>query len=82
MHFKVRGGAGAKRDHEFTSQFYFDDAFTDRVYARAPYAKRGRRTVRNGGDGIFRDGGSRMILAVTENGAGYAANLNVGVALA
>jgi protocatechuate 3,4-dioxygenase beta subunit len=82
IHFKVRDGTGAKRNHEFTSQLYFDDAFTDRVYARAPYTKRGRRTVRNGGDGIFRDGGGHMILSVTENGAGYAANFNVGVALA
>ena len=82
IHFKVRGGSGAKQGYEFTSQLYFDDAFTDRVYARAPYAKRGRRTVRNGGDGLFRDGGNRMILPVIESGAGYAASFNVGVTLA
>ena len=82
IHFKVRGGSGAKRGFEFTSQFYFDDAVTDRVYVRAPYAKRGRRTVRNGGDAIFRDGGNRMILPVTESSAGYAADFNVGVMLA
>jgi protocatechuate 3,4-dioxygenase beta subunit len=82
IHFKVRGGTGAKRGYEFTSQLYFDDVFTDRVYARAAYAKRGRRTVRNGGDGIFRDGGNHLILPVTESSAGYAANFNVGVRLA
>jgi protocatechuate 3,4-dioxygenase beta subunit len=82
IHFKVRGTAGAKRGYEFTSQLYFDDAFTDRVFTRGPYARRGKRSVRNGGDGIFRDGGSRMILPVTQSDAGYAANFNVGLRLA
>ena len=82
MHFKVRGSAGGRRSYEFTSQLYFDDAFTDRVFARSPYAKRDKRSVRNGRDGIFREGGSRMILPVMESGAGYAANFNVGLALA
>lgn len=82
LHFKVRAPAGAKRGVEFTSQLYFDDAFTDRVFARNPYAGRGRRTVRNSGDGIFRAGGNRMILPVAESGDGYAANFNVGLKLA
>ena len=82
MHFKVRGSAGPKRSYEFMSQFYFDDAVTDRADARNPYARRRRRTLRNGGDGIFRDGGSRMILPLVENAAGYTANFNVGLKLA
>ena len=82
IHFKVRSAAAAKRNFEFTSQLYFDDALTDRVYARDPYARRARRTVRNGGDGIFRAGGSRLILPVVENEAGYAGNFNVGLKLA
>ena len=82
MHFKVRGAAASKRSYEFTSQLYFDDAFTDRVYARNPYARRGPRTVRNGRDGIFRDDGGGMILPVVENDTGYAASFNVGLRLA
>jgi hypothetical protein len=82
IHFKVRGSAGAGRGYEFTSQLYFDDAFTDRVFARGPYARRGKRTVRNGGDGIFRAGGSRLILLVVESDAGYASKFNVGLRLA
>lgn len=82
IHFKVRGATAAGRNYEFTSQLYFDDAVTDRVFTRMPYAHRGPRTVRNGRDGIFRDGGSRMILPVTEHAAGYAANFNVGLTLA
>lgn len=82
IHFKIRGATAAKRAYEFTSQFYFDDTFSDRVYARAPYTKRKQRTVRNAGDGIFRDGGSQMILPVTESGAAYAVSFNVGLNLA
>ena len=82
IHFKVRGTTESKRGYEFTSQFYFDDAVTDRAFARNPYARRGRRSVRNGGDGIFRGGGSRMILPLVENDAGYAGNFNVGLNLA
>ena len=82
IHFKVRGSSGAKRAYEFTSQLYFDDAFSDRVFVRNPYARRSKRTVRNGGDGLFRDGGSRLILPVVESDAGYAANFNVGLRLA
>lgn len=82
MHFKVRGTAGAKRGYEFTSQLYFDDALNDRVYARKPYARKEKRATRNIADGIFRDGGSRLILPVVENDAGYAANFNVGLKLA
>ena len=82
IHFKVRGSTAAKRGYEFTSQLYFDDAFSDRVYAREPYARRRRRSVRNAQDGIYRDCGSRMILPVVESGAGYSANFNVGLRLA
>ena len=80
IHFKVRVGAGAGRDREFTSQLYFDDAISDRVYARRPYAARGARAVRNERDGLFRDGGSRLMLQLAETGQGYAANFDVGVA--
>src|SRR5262249_48403011 len=37
VHFKIRSRSGASA-HEFTSQLYFDDALSDRVYALAPYA--------------------------------------------
>ena len=82
LHFKVRGAAASKRNYEFTSQLYFDDAFTDRVYARNPYARRGPRTVRNSRDSIFRDGGNRLILPVIASDEGYAANFNVVLRLA
>lgn len=81
LHFKVRGTAGTKRGYEFTSQLYFDDALSDRIYSRHPYSRNGKRVLRNNADGIFRDSGSRMILPVVENGASYSANFNVGLQL-
>lgn len=79
IHFKVRTDATSGQAHEFTSQLYFDDALTDRVHARAPYAERGRGRTRNERDGIFRDGGDRLLLPVTESGSGYAGTFQIGL---
>lgn len=72
IHFKVRSPAAQARGYEFTSQVYFDDALTDRVFAAAPYADRGPRNRRNAQDGIFRRGGDRLMLALEPSDAGYA----------
>ena len=80
VHFKVRAQA-AGRDAEFTSQFYFDDALTDRVHAAAPYTGRARR-VRNDQDGLYRRGGRSLTLDVTSADGGYRAAYDVGVRVA
>ena len=78
IHFKVRSSPGA-RASQFTSQLYFDDAMSDKVFAQAPYsAKTGRRTT-NERDGIFGQGGRQLTLAVTEHGAGYKAAFDIGL---
>jgi protocatechuate 3,4-dioxygenase beta subunit len=79
IHFKVRSAAGGGRAHEFTSQLFFDDALTDRVHARPPYAGRGLKRVRNSGDGIFRDAGAQLMLAVTPGGPGYASSFDLAL---
>ena len=80
VHFKIRLEPEAKRGFDFTSQLYFDDALTDVVYARAPYAARGQRRLRNGADGIFRRGGDRLLLAPTSEGNGdYAAKFEIAL---
>ncbi|MGH7721108.1 MAG: intradiol ring-cleavage dioxygenase, partial [Gemmatimonadaceae bacterium] len=82
IHFKVRTDPAAARGHEFTSQIYFDDAFTDRVFARPPYASREQRTVRNDRDGIFRrSGGEQLIVPVREAGEGYEGTFELGLAM-
>jgi protocatechuate 3,4-dioxygenase beta subunit len=82
VHFKVRTEPAAARGYEFTSQIYFDDALTDRVHARAPYASIGQRTVRNEGDRIFRSNGDQLMLAVAEDAQGYAGTFHLGLQIA
>src|SRR5687767_771138 len=81
-HFKVRTEPTAVRGHEFTSQLYFDDALTDRVHAREPYARMGERTVRNDGDRIFRRDGDQLMLAVTEAAGVHAGTFHLGLRIA
>jgi hypothetical protein len=76
MHMKVH--VGGNQIH--TTQLFFDDDFTDQVYAAAePYASRNNRDMLNGDDGIYGGGGEATTLAVTADGDGYAATLVVGV---
>jgi protocatechuate 3,4-dioxygenase beta subunit len=81
IHFKVRTAPKSERGHVFTSQLYFDDALTDRVLARAPYAGRGERTVRNADDRIFVRGGRELMLAPKPTRDGYAASFAIGLQL-
>jgi protocatechuate 3,4-dioxygenase beta subunit len=81
IHFKIRTDPGEARGHEFTSQLYFDDALTTKVFSRMPYAgKKGRRD-RNEDDRIFGRGGDQLVLAPTAAGDGYAARFEVGLEL-
>lgn len=81
IHFKIRGGAAANQNYEFTSQLYFDDALSDRIYTQAPYSTRGQRTTRNQNDDIFRSGGDRLMLPVSQDGEGYAGRFEIGLEL-
>ena len=78
IHFKVRANA-RNAPREFTSQLYFDDALTDRVHAREPYAGAGERRTRNARDGLYRQGGQALQLALAATAEGYAATYDVGV---
>ncbi|MCC5638114.1 intradiol ring-cleavage dioxygenase [Nostoc sp. CHAB 5844] len=79
IHFKVRTDETSGQGYEFTSQLYFDDAMSDRIYTQAPYASKGQRTQKNADDGIFQDGGKQMLLKLTNNGQGYTATFDVGL---
>ena len=81
IHVKVRTAHAAERHLEFTSQMYFDDALTDRVYTDQPYATKGRRNARNQDDRIFRRGGDQLMLAPTASATGYAATFGIGLQL-
>ncbi len=87
IHFKVRQfvtatGAPATRPTaaataEFTSQLFFDDKETDLIYARGPYAGRGRRDTYNADDNVYTEpladgspAGAQMTLDLKDNPAG------------
>ncbi|WP_199312115.1 intradiol ring-cleavage dioxygenase [Phormidium tenue] len=82
IHFKIRGNTAENQGYEFTSQLYFDDVLSDRVYAQPPYSDRGDRTTRNQNDGIFRSGGDQLILPITEAREGYTGRFEIGLELA
>ena len=75
IHFKIRTAQG----QEFTSQIYFDEAVTDRVYALEPYARNGQRRLRNEGDGLFRSGGRQLLVTPEPSGAGYATTFDIAL---
>ena len=82
LHVKIRTPAGTGGSHEFTSQLYFDDAVTDTVFAREPYKNQGVREMRNNRDGIFSEGGKRLLIDVTPAGNGYTGTFEIGLQMA
>jgi protocatechuate 3,4-dioxygenase beta subunit len=82
IHFKVRAKNAAGQEQEFTSQFFFDDAVSDQVYAQAPYNTRGQRTTRNSADSIYGGGGNQLTLALTTASQGYATTFDMGMQMA
>ena len=81
IHFKIRTGSSAGGSFDFTSQLYFDDTITDRVFSAPPYAERGPRTARNRQDHIFRHGGDRLMIAPSPIDKGYTAAFSIGLQL-
>lgn len=79
IHFKVRTDPDSELGTEFTSQFFMDESITDEVHVQAPYSAKGQRNLRNEGDGIYRQGGSQMLLALTKDSQGYVGTYNVGL---
>lgn len=71
IHFKIRPPAARQPGFEFTSQLYFDDLLTDRVFAADPYAARGPRSTRNEHDGSFRRNGAELLLTLEAGNGGY-----------
>ena len=77
VHIHVKVHLGGTVVH--TGQLFFPDPITDKVYAASPYDTRGPRDVRNAGDSIFRNGGSRSMLTLAKSGSGYVARITMGV---
>jgi len=82
IHFKIRGDAASRRGQEFTSQLYFDESITDKVYTLAPYNSKGRRATANDQDFIFRNGGEKLMPVLIKDTEGYTAKFDIGLRIA
>jgi hypothetical protein len=78
----IRTKAADGQDYEFTSQFFFDDGLSDKVFSQEPYAGKGQRDTLNTSDNIYNNGGDQLLLDVTSNSVnGYIASINIGLDL-
>lgn len=59
-----------------TSQLFFDDDLSERVYAAAPYSDHTGRDTFNDGDSIYTDAG---LLTAEADGDGWLGHANLGV---
>jgi protocatechuate 3,4-dioxygenase beta subunit len=82
IHFKVRTYSGATKSFEFSSQLFFDDSVTDRVYKTAPYNSRPNRDTRNQNDMVYSsngNSGAMLLVMPTPSAAGYEAPFAIGL---
>ena len=64
------------RETVLTTQLYFDEQTSRRVYARSPYAGRGQPEMTNADDGIFDES---LLLTLKPEGDAIAATMNFDV---
>jgi protocatechuate 3,4-dioxygenase beta subunit len=77
VHIHVMVHLGGNVVH--TGQLFFSDALTDAVYKRSPYTARPIRDLRNADDSIYKNGGSKSMVAVSKSGTGYVGKVTMGV---
>jgi protocatechuate 3,4-dioxygenase beta subunit len=83
IHYKIRSPESAKSPYEFVGQMYFEEGVSDRVYAKPPYAARGKRNVSNLTDRIYNtDGGRQSMLVVRQVKNAYTGMFDVALDLA
>jgi protocatechuate 3,4-dioxygenase beta subunit len=80
LHFKIRTQASGQA-YEYTSQLFFPETLTDRIHALPPYASHGRRDTLNDRDGIYRRGGTQLLLDPQQSGGGYDAVMHIALDL-
>lgn len=70
-------------DEVHTGQVFFRQATTRKVYAQGAYRSRGEQDTANASDTIYRQAGSRALLALTRKGklvsSGYGGRTTIGV---
>lgn len=81
IHFKIRAANPRGGTYEFTSQLFFPDELSEKIYAQKAYARNARRDQANARDGIFQEGGDGLILALRPAGDGFKAAFDIGLDL-
>ena len=80
IHFKIRTDpAATSGGFEFTSQLFFDDAFSAKVYSSGVYASKGTPDTPNTSDGIFQQSQGMTLLDVVPDGDGYKATFELAI---
>lgn len=78
IHFKIRATLPDQSTYEFTSQIYFDDAFSQLLYTNGVYIRDRLQRVTNRNDGIFKqDGGEQLMVHPGLNDNVYIANFDI-----
>jgi protocatechuate 3,4-dioxygenase beta subunit len=81
VHIHVKVHVGGNVVH--TGQLFFPAAVTNAVYRNAPYSTHGTTPdTLNASDSIFRNGGSKGMLALKASGTGYVGSIAMGVHVA
>ena len=79
IHFKIRTDPDADAGFEATSQLFFDDAFSESVYATGVYAQKGAPDVPTSQDGIYQQSGGTTVLDVRQDGDVYRSTFSLAV---
>lgn len=80
IHFKIRATLPDQSTYEFTSQIYFEHAFSQLMYTNGVYIRDRLQRVTNRNDGIFiNDGGEQLIVKPVLGENGYIANFDIAL---
>ena len=80
VHFKIRTDpAATSGGFEFTSQLFFDDAFSDQIYSQGVYASKGAHDVKNAADSIYQQSQGKTLLSVAKDGDGYKTTFELAI---
>jgi len=61
---------------------YFADSDNDKILSQSPYSTKGKRTMKNDDDGIFRENGSHLIISIQPVSKGYASTFDIALQMA
>lgn len=85
IHFKIRTEPKSSSGYEFTSQLFFDEEMSAKIYQQKPYSSHAGRDTMNADDGIYSTDGESLTLDVVENDdksvGGYKAIFNIALDL-